>query len=99
MFGFGMVLASGCGNKTLIRVGTGNLKAWVVFVVMGLSAFATLRGITSVWRNATVDRVFISFDPQAGLGQWLASSVGWNPKTDAAWFGLSRRFWVWPCGC
>ncbi|NBO90569.1 MAG: YeeE/YedE family protein, partial [Betaproteobacteria bacterium] len=26
MFGFGMVLASGCGNKTLVRVGSGNLK-------------------------------------------------------------------------
>src|SRR5688572_32021956 len=24
MFGFGMVLASGCGNKTLVRVGAGN---------------------------------------------------------------------------
>lgn len=26
LFGFGMVLASGCGNKTLVRVGSGNLK-------------------------------------------------------------------------
>jgi hypothetical protein len=41
MFGVGMVLASGCGNKTLIRMGTGNLKSWVVFVFMGVSAFAT----------------------------------------------------------
>ncbi len=29
MFGFGMVLASGCGSKTLVRLGGGNLKALV----------------------------------------------------------------------
>jgi len=51
LFGLGMVLASGCGNKTLIRMGTGNLKSWVVFVFMGVSAFATLKGITAVWRG------------------------------------------------
>lgn len=55
LFGFGMVLASGCASKTLIRLGTGNLKALVVLLVMGLSAWATLRGITAVVRVATVD--------------------------------------------
>jgi uncharacterized membrane protein YedE/YeeE len=55
LFGFGMVLASGCASKTLIRLGTGNLKALVVLLVMGLSAWATLKGITAVLRVATVD--------------------------------------------
>src|SRR5678815_1268973 len=41
MFGFGMVLASGCGSKTLVRIGSGNLKSAVVFVVLGIAAFAT----------------------------------------------------------
>ncbi|HET7526829.1 MAG TPA: YeeE/YedE family protein [Burkholderiaceae bacterium] len=57
MFGFGMVLASGCGSKTLVRVGGGNLKSLVVFVVFGVAAFATLKGLTAVWRVNTVDRV------------------------------------------
>jgi hypothetical protein len=56
MFGFGMVLASGCGSKTLVRIGGGNLKSLVVFGVLGLSAWATLRGITAVLRVATVDK-------------------------------------------
>src|SRR4029453_4675652 len=30
LFGFGMTLASGCGSKTLIRVGAGHLKSLVV---------------------------------------------------------------------
>ncbi len=39
LFGIGMTLASGCGNKTLIRIGGGNIKSIVVFVVIGLIAF------------------------------------------------------------
>jgi len=32
LFGFGMVLASGCGSKTLVRIGGGSLKSLVVFL-------------------------------------------------------------------
>ena len=44
LFGIGMVLASGCGSKTLIRIGGGNLKSIVVFIVLGLVAYMTMRG-------------------------------------------------------
>lgn len=39
LFGIGMTLAGGCGNKTLLRVGAGNLKSLVVLVVTGASAY------------------------------------------------------------
>lgn len=39
MFGVGMTLASGCGNKTLVRLGEGNLKSLVVLVIMGIAAW------------------------------------------------------------
>lgn len=39
MFGVGMTLASGCGNKTLIRVGGGNLKSIVVLLIIAVIAF------------------------------------------------------------
>jgi uncharacterized protein len=76
MFGFGMVLASGCGSKTLVRIGGGNLKSVVVFVVMGVAAFATLKGITAVLRVASVDRVAVDFATNAALPNWLASATG-----------------------
>jgi uncharacterized protein len=79
MFGFGMVLASGCGSKTLVRIGGGNLKSVVVFVVLGVAAFATLKGITAVARVATIDRVSLEL---AG-GQDL-------PSLAAAAFGLAK---------
>jgi uncharacterized protein len=66
MFGFGMVLASGCGSKTLVRVGAGSLKSLIVLLVMGVAAFATLKGVTAVLRVATVDQVAFDFvDNQA----------------------------------
>jgi len=38
LFGIGMTLASGCGNKTLIRLGEGNMKSVIVLSVMALAA-------------------------------------------------------------
>jgi uncharacterized protein len=38
-FGIGMTLASGCGNKTLIRIGGGNLKSLIVFIIVGVIAW------------------------------------------------------------
>lgn len=39
MFGVGMTLASGCGNKSLIRIGGGNLKAIVVVLIIAVIAY------------------------------------------------------------
>ena len=72
LFGFGMVLASGCGSKTLVRIGAGNLKSLVVFLVLGLSAFATLKGVTAVLRVETVDGVAVSVASGVSLPQILA---------------------------
>ena len=80
MFGFGMVLASGCGSKTLVRVGGGNLKSLVVFVVLGVSAFATLKGLTAVWRVATVDRVAATLPAGQDLPSLLAQGSGVAPR-------------------
>ena len=88
MFGIGMVLASGCGNKTLVRIGSGNLKALVVFVVMGIAAFATMKGLTAVVRVATVDTVFVELSQGAHLGG-MAASLGWGSAAQMQiWIGL-----------
>lgn len=39
LFGIGMTLASGCANKTLIRLGGGNLKSLVVFAGIAVVAY------------------------------------------------------------
>jgi uncharacterized protein len=44
MFGIGMTLGSGCGNKTCVRAGAGNLKSLVVLVVASIAAYYMLWG-------------------------------------------------------
>ena len=88
MFGFGMVLASGCGSKNLVRLGGGNLKSLVVLLVLGLSAFATLKGITAVLRAGTIDRVSVELPRGQDLPTLLAAWVGFSVPTVAAVLGL-----------
>jgi hypothetical protein len=42
MFGAGMTLASGCGNRTLVRIGGGNLKSLVVVAIFATCAYLML---------------------------------------------------------
>ncbi len=42
MFGIGMTLASGCGNKTLVRIGSGNLKSLTVLAIGAVCAYLML---------------------------------------------------------
>lgn len=42
VFGSGMTLASGCGNRTLVRLGGGNLKSLVVLLFAAPTAYAML---------------------------------------------------------
>src|SRR5947209_634780 len=88
LFGFGMVLGSGCGSKTLVRIGSGNLKSAVVFVVLGIAAFATRKGITAVARVATVDRAAFNVPAGTDLPSIVAAATGASKARLAALLGL-----------
>ncbi|MFC5499441.1 YeeE/YedE family protein [Caenimonas terrae] len=88
IFGFGMVLASGCASKTLVRVGGGSLKSLVVMIVLGVAGFATLKGITAVLRTATVDRVAVESATQASLPAWAAQLLPVSVPVAALAIGL-----------
>jgi len=80
IFGVGMTLASGCGSKTLIRIGGGNLKSLVVFAFLGISAYMTMRGLFGVWRVSYIDSV----DVTLGTGQdipAILAGMGMTPHT------------------
>ncbi len=52
-FGIGMTLAGGCAQRTLVRLGGGNLKSVVVFLFLGYTALVTTNGILRIF----VDKV------------------------------------------
>src|SRR6185295_7204796 len=72
LFGFGMTLGSGCGSKSLIRVGGGNLKSLIVLVFFAISAYMTLKGLFAVWRTVGLDP--LRFDVSAIVVWVLADS-------------------------
>jgi uncharacterized protein len=83
LFGVGMTLGSGCGSKTLIRIGGGSLKSVIVFVFLGISAYMTLRGLFGAFRVEVLERASVML---AG-GQDLPSLA--SSATDVA-----KNVWI-----
>lgn len=55
LFGVGMTLGGGCGQRTLVRVGGGNLKSLVVMLLLGITAYMTLRGLIALVRINVIE--------------------------------------------
>jgi len=105
LFGAGMVLAGGCGNRTLVRVGGGSLKSLVVLLVLGVTAYISLRGALAVLRVTAIEPVSLQLPTTQDLPALLALASGagtaWLQATVALTvgggliaFALARRdFW------
>lgn len=89
VFGFGMVLASGCGSRTLARIGAGSIKAVIVFLVMAIFAYMTMRGIFAVARVNSVEKIFVELSTQQDLSSILGFSA---PSTTRVVIGLGIAF-------
>jgi len=87
IFGFGMVLASGCPQRNLVKAGAGNLKAWVTLLVVAVTAQMTLRGVFSEIRVGLFDSSSITLNHSQDLGSLLDQWVHWSP-TQWRWIVL-----------
>ena len=85
LFGIGMTLGAGCGQRTLVRVGGGNLKSLVVLIVMAITAYATLRGLLAPVRIDVFGPLSIDLEAQGiasqGIETVLAHLVGASGQT------------------
>jgi uncharacterized membrane protein YedE/YeeE len=52
MFGYGMALSGNCGFGALARLGGGELRAFMIVIVMGISSYAALSGPLAALRIA-----------------------------------------------
>jgi len=76
LFGVGMTLAAGCGQRNLVRVGGGSLKALIVLIVLGVTAYMTMRGILAIVRLEYVYAINADLTNQGINNQGLFSYIG-----------------------
>jgi uncharacterized membrane protein YedE/YeeE len=75
LFGYGMVLANGCGSRALVLLGRGNLRSFVVVIVLGMTAQMTLRGLIAPTRVALLQASTIR-PAHLTLPELLSTSAG-----------------------
>ncbi len=94
MFGIGMTLGSGCGNKTLIRIGGGNIKSVILFIIISVCAYfmvnpfpgtdSTLYSLIFYpWTSPTS----ASLATQQDLGSIIGNTVGADVTTSRTVIG------------
>jgi uncharacterized membrane protein YedE/YeeE len=76
LFGVGMTLASGCGQRTLVRVGGGNLKSLVVMILLGLTAYMTMRGLLALVRVNVIEVTNINLAAKDIADQGIGTLIG-----------------------
>ena len=86
LFGFGMTLASGCGSKTLLRIGAGNLKSLIVLVFLAAGAYMTLKGVFAPLRAFGLD--VVRFDAGAKSSDLPSLAIATGVTSARAWLPL-----------
>lgn len=85
IFGYGMALAGNCGFGALARLGGGDLRALVIMLVMGVSAYMTISGPLAPLRVALFDTPPLDDARLPAISHALARASG----LPATGFGLA----------
>jgi uncharacterized protein len=73
LFGYGMVLAGGCPQRSLVKTGAGDLKALITLIVTAVAALMTLRGAFAPLRVETLDKWSATLGSPQDLGSMSAA--------------------------
>lgn len=92
IFGIGMTFASGCGNKSLIRIGGGNIKSVFVFAALGIAAYYMTnpfpdsdKTLYSLFFYDWLNPLAITLDTKQDIGALISSD---DPTTSRLVLGL-----------
>jgi uncharacterized membrane protein YedE/YeeE len=61
LFGYGMVAANACGARSLVLLGQGNLRSFLVLLCLGISAYIILSGLLAPLRVALAAYTSVPF--------------------------------------
>ncbi|TDE38002.1 YeeE/YedE family protein [Antarcticimicrobium sediminis] len=76
MFGYGMALAGNCGYGAIARLGGGDLRSFVIVLVMGASTYVVLAGPLAPIRNFFFRQIDVTTGPPPGLAHHIARLTG-----------------------
>lgn len=78
VFGYGMAIAGNCGFGALARLGGGDLRSFVIVLVMGISAYITMSGPLAYLRVRLFPDDLIATEGPAGFAHFLerATDIG-----------------------
>jgi uncharacterized membrane protein YedE/YeeE len=76
IFGYGMALSGNCGYGAIARLGGGDLRSFVIVLVMGVSTFVVLSGPLAPLRDYLFPQVPVTTDIPPGIAHRLAALTG-----------------------
>ncbi len=88
MFGYGMAMAGNCGYGALARLGGGDLRSFVIVVVMGLAAYATISGPLA-WLRIVIFPPASAGSTPAGLAHLIGDTFGLSVAAIGIVIGLT----------
>jgi uncharacterized membrane protein YedE/YeeE len=101
LFGVGMAMVGTCGFGSLVRLGAGDLRSLIVVIVLGATAYATLRGLFADLRINLLEQLSIRMPEglRSDLASLLAQATGRDLRVPLAvliggslcWLALSDR--------
>ncbi|GBU15872.1 MULTISPECIES: YeeE/YedE family protein [Methylobacterium] len=99
MFGFGMALVGTCGFGALLRLGGGDLRALLVLLVLGLSAYMAVSGLTALGRVALAEPLSVELGAAGaqrlgtllGLGRGGSETLGIAAAAALGFMALAGR--------
>lgn len=87
-FGYGMALTGTCGFGCLARLGGGDLRSFVIVLVMGISAYMALSGPLAHLRVGLFPMQEVTGPTPPGIAHWMAEKTGLSPVTMGVLIGL-----------
>jgi uncharacterized membrane protein YedE/YeeE len=93
MFGYGMALSGNCGYGALARLGGGDLRSFVIVIVMGLSAYFVMSGPLAHFR-VWLFPVEMGAETPQGFGQLFEGMFGISPLVTALAIGFGIIAWA-----
>lgn len=105
IFGYGMALSGNCGYGAIARLGGGDLRSFVIVLVMGVSTYVVLSGPVAPLRNMFFTQVDVtSTEIPPGIAHYLGDLTGISIHVIGMTIGavilagsaMSRDLWAKP---